>query len=302
MRAKAGRPDFRDWPALQHRAAGTAVQPPPSQTADSQAAGRALRAAAERTAVLLRRLTEPRAVVPGLTWNAADTGAHLVAALQNYRELVLGTPKAKVLLTYAAGAETPVKHSEAYNAAELARFSERDPLRLADLLIPAVDGFLEAAATRRDGDHIHTGTGLSMTVPTMTAALLAEQLVHGLDIARAGKMAAPISRADALLALDGLMVLLPDYLDRQRTAGMHVAYEWRFRGGSRYRLQVDDGTATVTEAGRAADCWVTADPAVFLLLGYGRVSRRSQVIRGHMIVGGRKPWLALSSGRTLTGP
>jgi len=98
-----------------------------------------------------------------------------------------------------------------------------------------------------------------------------------------------------LLALDGVMVLLPDYLNRQRTAGLHVAYELRFRGGPRYRLQVDDGTATLTGAGRPVDCWVMADPAVFLLLGYGRVSRRSQVLRGRMLAGGRKPWLALAA-------
>jgi len=301
MRTKTRRRDYRDLPVLGNQAALPAG-PRTTEIGDGQAAGQALRAAAGRTAALLRRLREPAAIVPGLIWNAAETAAHLVTALQNYRELVLGTPNAEAMFAHAAAAETPTKHSEAYNAAELARFSERDPLRLADLLVPAVDAFLEAAAGRQDGERVRTGTGLCMTVPTMTAALLGEQLIHGLDIARAGKMAWPISRPDALLVIDAVMVMLPDYLDRQRTAGLHRAYELRFRGGSRYRLQVDDGTATVTGPGRPVDCWVAADPATFLLLGYGRVSRRSQVIRGRIVVGGRKPWLAVASERLLTGP
>ena len=271
-------------------------------TAEGPSAGLALRATAARTAVLLRNLRDPSAIVPGLTWNAAETAAHLVIALKNYRELVLGAADAMAVSLLAPDTQTPTQHSAAYNAAELARFGERDTLRLADQLVPCADAFLEAAAARRDGERIWTGTGLSMTVPTMTAALLGEQLVHGLDIARAGGIPWPISRADALLVLAGVMVMLPDYLDRQRTAGLHVAYELRFRGGTRYRLQVDDGTATVTEAGRPVDCWVSAEPATFLLLAYGRVSRRSQVVRGRMVAGGRKPWLAVASERLLTGP
>jgi len=184
----------------------------------------------------------------------------------------------------------------------LRHFSERDPLRLADLLASRVDAFVQAAALRQDGERILTGTGLSMTVPTMTAALLGEQLVHGLDIARTGKIQWPISRADALLVIAGVLVMLPDYVDRRRTAGLNVAYELRFLGVLRYRLQIDDGTATVTGAGGPVDCWISADPATFLLLGYGRISRRSQIARGRILAGGRKPWLAGAFERLLTGP
>jgi hypothetical protein len=302
MRARTRQRARRDCPVPLSGAAGAERHPGVSGTADSRATGQALRAAAGRTAALLRRLPDSRAIVPGLTWSVAETAAHLVTALETYRDLVLGTADAKAMLVFSPDVETPPQHSAAYNAAQLARFSERDPLRLADLLGPSVDAFLEAAAARPDGDRILTGTGLSMTVPTMTAALLGEQLIHGFDIARAGHIPWPISRTDALLVLGGVMVMLPDYLDRQRTAGLHVAYELRLRGGPRYRLQVDDGMATVTEVGRPVDCWVSADPATFLLLGYGRISRRSQIIRGRFVAGGRKPWLALAFERLLTGP
>jgi hypothetical protein len=182
-------------------------------------------------------------------------------------QLVLGTTDAIAMSVDALQSETPTRHSAGYNAVQLAQFGERDPVSLADMLVPSVEAFLDAATSRQGGERLLTGTGLSMTVSTMKAALLGEQIVHGLDIARAGKMAWPISRTDVLLVLGGVIVMLPDYLDRQRTYGLHGAYEMRFRGGPRYRLQVDDGIATVTRPGRSVYCWVAAEPATFLLTG-----------------------------------
>jgi hypothetical protein len=74
------------------------------------------------------------------------------------------------------------------------------------------------------------------------------------------------------------------------------------RGGGRYRLVVDDGTAVVTSAGEKADCVITADPVTFLLVGYGRVGQWSQIIRGNLLAGGRKPWLAAKFGTLLASP
>ena len=59
---------------------------------------------------------------------------------------------------------------------------------------------------------------------------------------------------------------------------------------------------TVTAAGLPVDCWISADPATFPLLGYGRVSRRSQIVRGRIAAGGNKLWLAVAFDRLLTGP
>jgi uncharacterized protein (TIGR03083 family) len=268
----------------------------------ASAAGQALRAAAARTAALLQNVPDPQAPVPGLTWNVTETAAHLVAELRNYCGFLLGTVDAQADFALAPAAGTPAEHSAAYNAAHLAAFPERDPHRLGDMLVPAVDDFLKAGASRNSGEQISTGMGLAMTVPTMTTALLGEQLIHGLDIARAARTPWPIARADALLVIAGVMDLVPDYVDRERAAGLHISYELRLRGGPRYRLQIDDGTAAVTEPGRSADCWISADPAAFLLIGYGRVSQWSQIARGRIMAGGRKPWLGTAFGRLLTGP
>ena len=96
------------------------------------------------------------------------------------------------------------------------------------------------------------------------------------------------------------MALVPYYVDKKNTAGKHVSYELRFRGGPRYRVAIDDGTAQVGAAGPTVDCKITADPAAFLLVGYGRVGQWGQVLRGRLVAGGRKLWLGPQFGSLLT--
>ena len=126
-----------------------------------------------------------------------------------------------------------------------------------------------------------------------------EQLVHGLDFARALKRPWRIDCRDAILVASASMALVPEIIDRDGTAGVHATFELRLRGGPRYRVRIDDGTATVTEVSGSADCWMNVDPVAALLLGYGRIGQWGQLLRGRLIVGGRKPWLVLKFSELL---
>lgn len=273
-----------------------------STISGASTASESLRRAAERTAALLRRMPDAEAPVPGLEWTVADAAAHLVTTVRKYHGFLDGTIDAQDMLTSAADAQTPGERSAASNAAYLADFAERDLTLIAEMLVPAVDAYLAAAAGRPDDELILIDTGYAMTVPTITAALLGEELIHGLDIARATAAAWPISNAEALEVIAGVMATLPNYVDRRRAAGRHIAFELRFRGGPRYRLQIDDGTATMTAPGGPVDCWFSSDPTAFLLVGYGRVSQWSQILRGRILAGGRKPWLGAAFGQLVTPP
>jgi uncharacterized protein (TIGR03083 family) len=263
---------------------------------------RALRAAAAQTAALLRSSHDSDTAVPELAWTVGETAAHLVAELTYYTGFVNGDRNAAATVALAADQETPSARSAAANTAQLAEFTERDPSRLAGMMVPAAEDFIAAAGRRRADEPILTPNGLFMTTPTMATALLGEQLIHGLDIARALNSPWPISRADALQVIAGVMAMVPDYLDRRRAAGLHVSYELRFRGGPRYQLVIDDGTAAIATPGRKADCWISADPVAFLLVGYGRTGQWGQIVRGKILAGGRKPWLGLAFGGLITGP
>jgi uncharacterized protein (TIGR03083 family) len=265
--------------------------------------GSALREAAGRAAALLRTVQDPSREVPGLTWNVGETAAHMVADLELYTGLITGERETGGQLDgETAEAISPSQVTVTANAVQLAEFTERDLARLADRLVPAADAFV-AAAAGRPADATLVGTnGVRMTMPMMTATLLGELLIHGLDIARAGNVPWPITREDALLVIAGVMAMVPDYIDRAEAAGRHINYELRFRGGPHYRLTIDDGTATVGEPGGPVDCRIVADPVAFLLVGYGRTGQMGQILRGKILAVGRKPWLGLAFGKLITGP
>jgi uncharacterized protein (TIGR03083 family) len=265
--------------------------------------GSALRDAAERTAALLRTVKDPSRKVPGLTWNVGETAAHMVADLELYAGLVTGEREAGGHLDgETAEAITPAQVTVAANAVQLAEFTERDLTRLADRLVPAVDAFIAAAAGRPPGETVVASNGVPMTMPMMTATLLGEQVIHGLDIARSANLPWRVTREDALLVIAGVMAMVPHYIDRAAAAGRHIRYELRLRGGPRYHLTIDDGKAAVGESGGRVDCRIIADPVAFLLVGYGRTGQLGQILRGKILAIGRKPWLGLAFGKLITGP
>jgi Mycothiol maleylpyruvate isomerase N-terminal domain/SCP-2 sterol transfer family len=259
----------------------------------------ALPAAARRTADLLRRIDSATAPVPGLSWTTAETAAHMVGDLRDYAQAL--TRHANGYMTHAVRQESPSRLSAAVNARHLEEVPERDLGHLADQIDDAVCAYLTAAATADDSTTISTPNGLAIDPPTMTALLLGEQVVHGLDIARAAKVRWQVESRDALLVAPGVLSIAPQYL-RPSAAAVRASFELRIKGASRYRLAVDRGNAVVTDAGEKSDCVITADPVAFLLLGYGRISQWSPIIRGKLRAGGRKPWMAMKFATLLESP
>jgi len=261
----------------------------------------ALREAVGRSADLWRQIDKPDAPAPGLSWTAAETAAHVVGGLRDYTQAL--RRHANGYMTHAnRPMESPSRLSAKVNARHLEEVPERSLHRLADMLEFAADTYLNTAAAADLTAEIATPNGLVIGPSTMAALLLGEQLVHGLDIARTARIPWTITAADALLVFPGALTVMPQYLRPRRAAGLHISFELRMRGGPGYRMAVDDGTAVITAAREKADCVITADPVAFLLLGYGRISQLSPVLRGQLRPGGRKPWLAMKFGTLLSSP
>ena len=261
----------------------------------------ALRDAVARSADLWRSIDKPDAPAPGLSWTAAETAAHVVGDLHDYTQAL--TRHANGYMTHAnRPTDSPSRLSAKVNARHLEEVPERSLDQLADMLESSVDAYLNVAVNSDPSVDIATPNGLVIGPSTMAALLLGEQLIHGLDIARTAKIPWTIPAADALLVIPGVLAVAPQYLHPRRAAGAHFSFELRMRGGPGYRMVVDDGSARVTAAGEKADCVITADPVAFLLLGYGRISQLSPVLRGQLRAGGRKPWLAMKFGRLISSP
>ncbi len=239
--------------------------------------------------------------MPGLTWNAAETAAHLVGDLREHTAILTGTHQA----SGTAGGRTAAERGAAANRAQLDALPERDLTVLADLIEEAAAEFSAALAAQPSRGPVVTANGVPMGPATLASVLLGEQLIHGLDLARSARRPWSIARRDALRVIPGIMAVAGDYLDRDAAHGLHVSYELRFGPGDRYRFAVDGATATAGPAeGRPGrpDCVITADPVAFLLVGYGRAGQWSQILRGKLRAGGRRPWLALRFSSLLTRP
>lgn len=270
--------------------------------ADPQARA-ALAAAVARSAQLWRSTIDSSAPVPGLAWSAGQTAAHVVADMGEYTEVLTRHRSGDtVAITIPDG--SPARARDSVNDRHLVDVAERDMRRLADLLEQTATKYLAAAAAVDTSERaaLLTADGLVLEPAVMTGLLLGEQLVHGLDIARAAHRPWNIDRDDALLVIPAVLSLAPEYLRPSRIKDLIISFEIRMRGGCRYRLAIADGTGVVTVAGEKADCVITADPVTFLLLGLGRVPQLPQLLRGRLRAGGRKPWLAAKFGALLASP
>jgi hypothetical protein len=276
--------------------------PAEEATRSHHAAVAAFREAVDRNARLWRADGAADAPVPGLSWTAGETAAHMIGDLRDTTEALAVHARGEAAHTPdRSGSQTQA--SAAANARHLTLVRERNLPRLAELLEEAADAYLRvvtALTSALENQPIPTPSGLVVAPPTMTSLLLGEQLIHGLDIARATRVEWSISRRDALLVIPGVLVVAPQYLIPTRN--LHVSYELRMRGGPRYRMAIDDGSAVITAAVGKADCTISADPVAFLLLCYERVPEWTQLVRGKLFAGGRRPWLAARFGGLLTSP
>jgi uncharacterized protein (TIGR03083 family) len=269
-----------------------AIDLPATQLAISEASG--------RVAGILERVRSPGARVPGLDWTLAETAAHLVSTLDLTAGILLGEGKALEHLRGLPDSGTAAARRARSNARLLQSFAERDPQRLAELVVETADRLVVASGKRRSDEPVENQTGVAMTAPVTATLCLGELLVHGLDIARAAGERWGIPPAEALLVVAGVVDLVPEHLSPWRSRRLHAAYELRLRGGPRYHVAIDEGSASVPPPGRKTDCWISADPVAFLLVGYGRLGQWGQVLRGKIVPGGRHPLLGPKFASLLT--
>ncbi len=137
----------------------------------------------------------------------------------------------------------------------------------------------------------------------MAGALLAEYLIHGLDIAAATSAPWPIDDRHVAFVLYGYAPVLPACADPVTSAGHTASYALDLGTAGRLAVRFDDGAVIVGPADVGPhDCTIVADPAAFLLVSTGRMPPSTAIALGLLGAAGEHPELGLTFGTRFRYP
>lgn len=175
--------------------------------------------------------------------------------------------------------------------------AERDPAVLADRIDARAARFLgDTAGADPDAAGPWLVAGVPASVRLLACHLLNETVVHGYDMATADGRRWPVSGDRARLVLDGfvfpVVTALGSAMVSPAAADLRACFAVHLRGGGRHVMAFDAGALAVDpDPAPRVDCHLSADPAAFLLVVWGRRNQWRSVARGELAVWGRAPWL-----------
>lgn len=256
----------------------------------------ALRESAGRVIEVLRSVTSAGRSAVG-DWSIAETAAHL-------REVAL-VDAAMAARVEVPDALRPVVERAATvsmnEVAELNRLAlrcepERDTDALAQLIEAQVEGLLSATSAFSGAEKVQWLGGLTTSVAGVFAHLVTELLIHGRDIAAAeGRRFAVPADAARLFFETFLLDMLqsPEMAafgrGRARGAGP-IAWQLRLRGSPPVGFSFDGTSLRIADDTVRPDIRIAADPAVMLLVMFGRISPARAALGGGLVMWGRRPW------------
>jgi uncharacterized protein (TIGR03083 family) len=235
----------------------------------------------------------PDAIAVG-AWRVRDVGAHLTG-VSAYTDMVRGVPSPARSIDEIA----------AWNAENVAAAANLDCVTLAERVGDAYRDFLAEARLRSGDELVGWHGGLQLPSSTLSAVLAGEAYIHGWDVARALQRPWPLDPDDMRTIFLGLLPVLPHYVVRDDADARSASFDVRLRGDpdARATFGFDGGTLRVSPSEpERVDCRISADPAAFLLVTYGRTGLLKPVLSGRILASGRKPWLGLSMPRRFRRP
>ncbi len=257
---------------------------------DAEGLVRTLPAAVARLTAEMRAVRDPRAVAIGI-WTVEDLAKHLVAIFEMY---------ARYLRRDAPLRESVTAITE-YNQQLMDAEPERSIPVLADRVDAATADFVETAHSLGE-TRVPWHGGVEVTRTDLAGIALAEALLHGYDIASSQRRPWRIDPEEAALAWDGLTGVMPHFVVPE-AAAKTTAFEIRLRNRPPLFLLFGGGELRVSSEHQGrVDCHVAADPAAFLMVGYGRTNRVAAALTGKIFAWGRRPWLALKLPSMLRVP
>jgi hypothetical protein len=211
--------------------------------------------------------------VPGLHWNIGELTTHVVSAAESVEAYLREEAPTSSGRPPARPPQLPLA-------------SAGDDLRsLAMRLRRAVLAFLEDTPRRPAATTIPWLDGKTVDIPTATALLAAELLVHGRDLALARGVSWPIPAPEGRQVILGLLPFASAPLPADRPVHARI----RMWGGGRFGIRLEGGELEITGGDGSADATIWAHPATLLLIMFGRMSVTRATVSGRSLAWGRRP-------------
>lgn len=218
-------------------------------------------------------------------WSTAEVSTHLGHIYSMY-------------VDFLGGATSPVADHRNISPTwdrMVADDPERDPFALSERIEKSHEAFVHALSDIGWTDDVNWHGGLRVPAFALAGILINEAEIHGRDISVTESSDWKIPRPNAVVALESLYTVMPAYLRPEAARGLTATWNIKVRGGSSTYFQLRDGAMDITtEEPESVDCRISADPATYLLVGYGRKGRVGPILTGKIVAYGRKPWLGLT--------
>jgi len=251
----------------------------------------------DRFAALVESIERPDVLAHGLEWTVAETAVHVVTGFDYYTATIRGED---FVLTPRAPGEPFTRYFARENKLQIDAEPERDPAKIAVRLRASLRELVDTArAAGPDAVVVFSGPGYSEDITTSVCTIIGELVVHGFDIARAIDAEWKVDPASSVLAVYATTAALPLALDHDAAAGKDIHVKVHLRHGTAFSIHFRDQRAWCDLTVERADVNVSADPLAYLLVGYGRMGLLGPVVRGQLLVWGKKPWVVLEVPKLL---
>ena len=233
------------------------------------------------------------------TWGVGEVASHVSHVFRVDSDAIAGRPVPVTELRPSAVA--------AMNDAQLEVDRERDAGVLADRIEALLEDFLEISGVS-DNDEVTWLDGIRIPASAAACHLLEELLVHGHDVATAAGRPWRIAPSHAALAIRGAAGPIVNAADPmafvvpERARGFRARFDIILRGYDRFSFLFQDGSAMAPAGSGPFDAHLSADPSAALLLMLGRMDVLPLVLRGRLLVWGRRPWKLLRALNVWTPP
>ena len=239
----------------------------------------------DQVASLMEAVTNWDARVYGShSWTVTELVRHMSALPEFYAATSVEMP-----LDMAPTAEGMA----ATNATALTALAHRTPADFSRIFRSNLPVLLEHLRVSDPQEPLPFHAGLTVTPGELGAMATGEWLVHGWELAKTIGVPWQVQPEHACLVLAALNTVLPAWLDADQAAGHTGSYEIRLRGtGDRLQWTFTDGALMARPpigVPFRPDTIIWGEPSALLLYFYRRTGLWSNVARGNLMAGGRRP-------------